>query len=157
MRIKGFIAFPIFLIITACARNSDSSMNTITCNPPQNPSTLSGKYNSQMTAISEHGKKFGSSTLDLKVDESGIITGTYAWETSDGHGNDSTGKKVQEDSEAVIGVFDSRDCEIGLAETNESGSFRGRLLPDGKIDLILIEPGDHPVAKLFSFERSPES
>mgnify|MGYP004209948817 FL=1 len=91
-----------------------------------------------MAAISEHGKKFGSSTLDLKVDESGVITGTYAWETSDGHGNDSTGKKVQEDSEAVIGVFDSRDCEIGLAETNESGSFRGRLLPVGKIDLILI-------------------
>ena len=157
MKIKGFIIFPFLLAVTACAGNNDSAMKDISCNPPQDLSELSGKYISKMTAISEHGKKMGDSTIDIKVDKDGVIAGSYSWETSEGHGNDSTGEKVQTDSEKIIGVIDPRDCEVGLAETSESGSFRGRLLSDGKIELILIEPGEHPVAKLFSFEKFSES
>ena len=157
MRNKGLIIFPLLLAVTACTGNSDSSMHRISCNPPANLADLSGKYTSEMIAISDHGKKTGSSTLDIKVDEIGVISGKYSWKASDGFGNKINGQKVQEDSENVIGVFDPRDCEIGLAETAENGSFRGRLLSDGKIDLILIEPGVHPAAKLFSFQKLSES
>jgi len=32
-----------------------------------------------------------------------------------------------------------------LAEYGESGTYRGRLLPDGSIDLVLVESGGLPV------------
>ena len=88
----------------------------------------------------------GLSTLSIEVDNDGVISGTRSWESATNPGHTEDGKLTKAHDEKVIGVLDPFDCEIGLAEYNELGIYRGRLMPDGSIDIILIESGKRPVA-----------
>ncbi|MEB3307783.1 MAG: hypothetical protein VKK98_06490 [Cyanobacteriota bacterium] len=156
-KIVTLLALPSVLAITACSPEKQSAAHDVSCQSPGDLTELSGVYSADMVAISQYGKKVGSSTLDIKVDGSGVVTGTYSWEAAEGYGSSAGGGKVSQDSEKVIGVFDAKDCEFGLAETEEAGIFRGRLLPDKTIDLTLVEPGLQPVVKLLRYKKTGDS
>ena len=147
------LGIPFLLAITACSPEQQVSHNDTACIAPKDVASLTGTYSAPMIAITGHGKKKGSSLLELVVDSSGVVSGTYSWEATEGHGDDDAGQKVRKDSEEIIGVFDARDCEFGLAETKETGIFRGRLLPDRTLDLILVEPGTQPAVKLLRYKK----
>jgi len=147
------LGIPFLLAITACSPEQQVSHNDMACIAPKDVASLTGTYSAPMIAITGHGKKEGSSLLELVVDSSGVVSGTYSWEATEGHGDDDAGQKVRKDSEEIIGVFDARDCEFGLAETKETGIFRGRLLPDRTLDLILVEPGTQPAVKLLRYKK----
>ena len=132
--------------VSACTLQKDQSLRNISCKPPKNLSEISGLYSAENIGINSIGKHIGISTLSIEVDNDGVISGTRSWESATDSGHTEDGKLTKAHVEKVIGVVDPFDCEIGLADINEPGSYRGRLMQDGSIDIILIQSGKRPVA-----------
>ena len=124
---------------------NDQKLGGISCKPPTNLSELSGLYSAKNIGINSIGKHIGTSTLSINVDVDGVINGTRSWESQAHSGHTDDGRLTKSHVEKIIGVVDPFDCEIGLAEYDEPGTYRGRLLPDGAIDIILVQSGTHPV------------
>ncbi len=134
----------LLICITASACGTKAMRDT-RCVPPTDLTTLSGTYQAKNIGINSLGKHEGTSKLSIVVDADGIISGKRSWESSAHFGHEEDGSVANGDTEKVIGILDPLDCEIGLAEYGESGTYRGRLLPDGSIDLVLVESGALPV------------
>lgn len=131
--------------ISACNTKSAKTSRDTNCVLPANLSKLSGTYQAKNIGINKLGKHEGTTQLSIMVDKDGVINGKRSWESTTHSGHEQDGSVTNGDTEKVIGVLDPFDCEIGLAEYGESGTYRGRLLPDGSIDLVLIESGEFPV------------
>ena len=132
--------------VSACGIQNHKKPGGISCNPPTNLSELSGLYSAKNIGINSIGKHIGTSTLSINVDVDGVINGTRSWESQTHSGHTDDGRLTKSQVEKIIGVIDPFDCEIGLAEYDEPGTYRGRLLPDGSIDIILVQSGKQPVA-----------
>ena len=90
--------------------------------------------------------------LKLTVDSDGHIQGQKSWGLEEGHGyRASDGALTKSDTEDVIGII--QNCEIALAENLENGMHRGKLLADGSIQLIMIQPGSKPVVIFEDLKR----
>ena len=53
----------------------------------------------------------------------------------------------------MIGVIHPQTCEIGLAESGETGTYSGRDRVDGTIELLLIQSGEAPVVIRNTYRR----
>lgn len=143
---RTFFWLLILSSVSACSLQKDQTLRDISCKPPTNLSEISGLYSAKNIGINSIGKHIGISTLSIEVDNDGVISGTRSWESATNPGHTEDGKLTKAQAERIIGVVDPFDCEIGLAEYNEPGSYRGRLMQDGSIDIILIQSGKRPVA-----------
>jgi hypothetical protein len=130
-------------------------MNT-SCKPPSDLRSISGNYTSENIGINQLGKHIGTSTLSINVDSDGVIRGERGWSSESHKGHKADGTPTGSEKETVLGVIDPQDCEIGLAEKGETGIYRGRLLQDGSIDLILIASGDYPLAIRNRYTREAQ-
>ena len=142
--------------VSACGIEKHQTIADISCKPPINLSELSGIYSAQNIGINSIGKHVGTSMLSINVDNDGVITGTRSWESPTHSGHTDDGKVTKAHAEKIIGVVDPFDCEIGLAEYDEPGIYRGRLLPDGSIDMILLQSGNKPVAIRNHYKKNKQ-
>lgn len=127
------------------------------CQPSGDLATLSGTYAARDIGINSRGKHSGSSTLSLAVDRDGVITAERRWTSAVHSGHTRDGAETRSDSERLIGIVDRHDCTISLVETAENGHYQGRLLADGSINLMLLQPGGRPVVILNRYQRSGRS
>lgn len=141
------------LLCVGCTYFQNSYDKLVRCRPPANLKSLSGTYSAKNIGINKYGKHVGTTTLIIDVDEDGVITGQRSWSSDDHRGHDASGQPVSRDQERLIGVFDSNDCEFGFADEKEHSIYRGRLLADGSIDLILIASGSRPLALINHYQR----
>ena len=139
--------------VSACGVQKDQAPRDTSCKPPADLSEISGQYSAVNIGINSIGKHVGVSKLSIDVDNDGVISGTRSWESKTNAGHKEDGTLTKSHVEEIIGVVDPFDCEIGLAEYDEDGSYRGRLMPDGSIDIILVQSGKRPVAVRNHYKR----
>ena len=156
MSAKTLLLLAVAVALGACNTNPSGQQLNSSCQPPSDLSSLSGTYTAENIGINKSGKHSGTSTLSIAVDRDGVISGERTWSSKTHQGYTIDGTATNSDKEPVIGVIDPADCEIGLAEKGETGSYRGRLLSDGSIDLILIDSGDAPLAIRNRYERQAQ-
>jgi len=140
------------IALAACSTTTTQT-NVSTCSAPQALTQLSGVYEADNIGINKLGKHIGTSTLTLDVDPDGVIQGSRSWSSDKHQGHTADGTITKGDSEELIGVVDASTCAIGLADIDELGTYRGQLRSDGAIDLILLAPGEHPLAIRNTYKR----
>ena len=123
------------------------------CDLPEDLQSLSGTYAAENIGINKLGKHIGITTLSITVDSDGVITGSRSWSSSSHQGHTKDGTTTNGDTEAVIGVIHPQTCEIGLAESGETGTYSGRYRVDGTIELLLIQSGEAPVVIRNTYRR----
>ena len=148
------ITFSLIAVITlgACGQNQTKQSGSV-CDLPKDLQSLSGTYTADNIGINKLGKHIGTTTLTITVDSDGVIEGSRSWSSASHQGHTKEGVTTSGDTETVIGVIHPQTCEIGLAEFGETGSYRGRYLANGTIDLLLIESGDAPLAIRNTYRR----
>ena len=80
------------------------------------------------------------------MDSDGIIEGSRSWRSASHQEHTKDGVTTSVNNETVIGVIHPQTCEIGLAEVGETGSYHGRYLDNGTIELLLVESGNTALA-----------
>jgi len=141
-------------LASACSIKTTRERVSTSCQPPSDLSTLTGSYSSENIGINSNGKHLGESELSITVDADGVFSGERSWSSDRHSGHSKDGTIIKGDKEKVIGVIDPNDCQIGIAEFGESGNYNGRLLPDGSIDLILIQSGAKPVVMRNLYQKN---
>jgi hypothetical protein len=117
------------------------------CSAPADLSSLSGVW-SDKNAIkaTKQGALRTQHFYRLEFNQDGTVKGLKIWRNykSDGFpGFDVSGRKVYEDSESVVGIFEQSDCSLALVETtSEAGIFKGTLLDDGRIRVAFVQAGE---------------
>ena len=140
------------ITLTACGHEQKKRSASL-CELPKDLQSLSGTYTAENIGINKLGKHIGTTTLSISVDSDGVIEGSRSWSSASHQGHTKDGVATSGDTETVIGVIHPQTCEIGLAEFGETGSYRGRYLGDGAIDLLLIESGEAPLAIRNTYRR----
>ena len=140
------------MTLAACGQEP-KKLSASTCELPRDLQSLSGTYTAENIGINKLGKHIGTTTLTITVDSDGVIEGSRSWSSASHQGHTKDGDTTSGDTETVIGVIHPQTCEIGLAEFGETGSYRGRYLANGTIDLLLIESGDAPLATRNTYRR----
>ena len=140
--------------VSGCGMVMSNQSQTMTCDQPEDLSTLSGTYkSSEKLTINQLGPVDSTETWSLKFDKQGYITGEKGWESTKYFGHNAAGAKVQSDSEKIIGLV--KDCKIAVVETKENGMAHGELMNDQSITISMLQSGEKPVVtmmKLVKFE-----
>ena len=148
------ITLSLIAVITLSAGGQgQTKRSSSVCELPNDLQSLSGTYTADNIGINKLGKHIGTTTLTISVDSDGVIEGSRSWTSASHRGHTKDGVTTSGDTETVIGVINPQTCEIGLAEFGESGTYRGRHLANGTIDLLLIQSGDAPVAIRNTYRR----
>jgi hypothetical protein len=115
---------------------------------------LEGKWKgSKMCVINKHGHScsYAGKITITAVHDDGTMEAKYTWKSTEQGGNEGVEEDFKfawADAEKLIGFYDeSDDCSFTLVETEENGTYHGRLLEDKKkLDVKFSQPGIHPVA-----------
>ena len=148
------ITLSLIAVITLSAGGQgQTKRSSSVCELPNDLQSLSGTYTADNIGINKLGKHIGTTTLTITVDSDGVIEGSRSWRSSSHQGHTEHGETTSGDTESVIGVIHPETCDIGLAEFGETGTYRGRYLNNGAIDLLLIESGKAPLALRNTYRR----
>lgn len=117
------------------------------CSAPADLSSMSGVWSDKNAIIAaKYGAHRTQHFYRLEFNRDGTAKGLKSWRKykSDGfHGFDVSGRKVYEDTESVVGIFEQSDCSLVLVETTiEAGIFKGTLLDDGRIRFTFVQAGE---------------
>jgi hypothetical protein len=123
------------------------------CQQTHSHEHVTGTWEGDGPTINSLGRSHTSKYLVLEVDENGLIEGTSGWKLNDGPGGHDGDEPSIGNEERVIGTFVPATGEIHLVETGENGHLRGTMLDRGRIRMVLLQPGEKPVASSFVLTR----
>ena len=84
-----------------------------------------------------------------------MVAVTWSMSADDNlHGYDFEGDEVKGDTEQLLGQIDYETGRFVAVETEESGTAFGELLPDGRIRVLLAQPGEKPVVLRTTLTRT---
>lgn len=125
------------------------------CLGPRKPADFTGTWIGEASCINANGDPHVEQVLLIEVADQGHIRGSIGWRSLDGdHGHDHDGNVVLSHEEKVIGLASLRDGTIALVEMDENGTLLGRLMPDGRLELLRTQPGEKPVVTFAILSRS---
>lgn len=125
------------------------------CGHEFKPGDITGSYRGTNLGINRHGEFQNINWAKFEASANGTFTGTIGWEAGGSTpGNAaSSGDVARGDSEDVLGLFNPNDGTLVLVENVESGTAIGRLRPDGTLELLKTQPGEHPVVTFATMMR----
>ena len=127
------------------------------CQQPSTAEDFNGAWRGTGTAITSTGSGTSHQEWALDADPTGRLTATNVWRIAEGddrHGLTHDGRKVQSDTEHLIGMIDFDDHQFVLVETQENGTIFGELLPDGRLRLVRSQPGSDSVVMMTTLTRT---
>jgi hypothetical protein len=116
---------------------------------PHSHEHLNGTWKGTSHSINSSGRSHTTKYLVLEVDEQGLIEGTSGWSLLEGPGGHSGDASSTQSEEKIIGTFVPATGEIHLVETKENGYLHGTMLDQQRIQMMLVQPGEKPVASSF--------
>lgn len=119
------------------------------CQHTHSHEDLNGTWKGTGHTINSAGRSKTNKYLVLEVDENGLIEGTAGWRLIEGAGGHSGDMKVNQSEERLVGTFVPETGEIHLVETEENGYLHGTLIGQKRIRMVLVQPGEKPVASSF--------
>ena len=117
---------------------------------------LTGTWEGTGHTINSAGRSHTTKYLVLEVDERGLIEGTSGWKLIDGPGGHDRETASVGNEERIIGTFVPATGQIHLVETGEHGHLQGTLLDRSRIRMVLLQPGEKPVASTFILMKVEE-
>lgn len=119
------------------------------CQHTHSHQDLNGTWKGTGHTINSAGRSKTNKYLVLEVDENGLIEGTAGWRLIEGAGGHSGDVKVKQSEERLVGTFVPETGEIHLVETEENGYVHGTLIDRQRMRMVLVQPGDKPVASSY--------
>lgn len=114
---------------------------------------VEGTWTGERAVINQYGVQKVWAVLEIGKVEEHMLHGTYTWQLLDGVGGNDGESFVIGDTEEVLGAIDHRGREFYLAESPESGIYRGRMIGRNEIELFLIQSGAFPVVGFSAMSR----
>ncbi|MHC4247222.1 MAG: hypothetical protein ACYSUU_10515 [Planctomycetota bacterium] len=116
------------------------------CQHTHSHQDLNGTWKGTGHTINSAGRSETNKYLVLEVDENGLIEGVAGWRLIEGAGGHDGDVKVKQSEERLTGTLVPETGEIHLVETEENGYVHGTLIDRHRMRMVLVQPGDKPVA-----------
>ena len=126
------------------------------CQHTHSPEDLNGTWKGTGHTINSSGRSHTHKYLVLEVDENGLVDGTSGWRLREGPGGHSGDTKVTQSEERLVGTFVTETGEVHLVETEENGYLHGTLLGPQRLRMVLVQPGEKPVASSYILVKVAE-
>lgn len=116
-------------------------------------------FHEYLPAFPHHQKGTHAHTnkyLVLEVGEDGLIEGTSGWKLIEGEGGHDGEALSTGAEEKLIGAFVPSTGEIHLVEMSENGQIHGTMLDARRLRVVLVQPGEKPVASAYVLTKVEE-
>lgn len=155
--INNLIVSCLILFCSGCGSEVTNSDDKRSLNTTELLSTawavkdLTGSWHGTAKVVNKAGSFMVSQHLVLEVGVEGEIKGTIGWlllpqgsEAKNGKefGHNGLGEKVDEHTEAIVGLANFQEGTLTLVECEEPGTLHGTLRKDGTLELSRSQPGE---------------
>lgn len=126
------------------------------CQQSYSQEHLVGTWKGSGHTINSSGQSHTSKYLVLDVNDVGLVEGVSGWSLLEGPGGHVGDASADRSEERIIGTFVPSTGEVHLVETEENGYLHGTLLDEGRLQMVLVQPGKKPVASNFILVKVEE-
>ena len=124
---------------------------------PSTAADFNGAWRGDAQFLNSTGQGNSVHEWSIDADPTGRMMVAVTWSMSADdnlHGYDFEGDEVKGDTEQLLGQIDYETGRFVAVETEESGTAFGELLPDGRIRVLLAQPGEKPVVLRTTLTRT---
>jgi len=127
------------------------------CRQASTAADFNGAWRGDAQVLNSMGQGENVQEWSIDADPTGRMVVAVTWTRpadDDLQGHDARGNAVKRDAERMLGLIDFETSRFTAVETEESGTAFGELLPDGRIRVLLAQPGDKPVVLKTTLTRT---